>query len=217
MQAGEIYEETRARLTAFVRELHDDDLARPVPTCPGWSVRDVVAHLAGLAADLAAGRTEGMATAEWTARHVAERTGRSLDELLDEWAEHAPALGRLLAEMTRVVPPVLDLVTHEDDIRAALGATPVLDSVGFDYALQAYVLGLDHRLRKHHLPALRIRAGDEVWEVGDGEPAATWDTTPYDLFRTLAGRRPETQVRADQWDGDPSPYVPVLSTFGALP
>jgi len=217
MQADEIYEDTRVRLTAFVRQLGDDDLARPVPACPGWSVRDIVAHLAGLAADLPAGRTEGMATPEWTARQLEERVGRSLDELLDEWAEHAPALGRLLAEMTRVVPPVVDIVTHEDDIRAALGAPTALDSVGFDYALQAYVMALDYRLRKKQLPALRVRAGDEEWEVGEGEPTITLTTTPYDLFRTLSGRRSEAQVRADDWDGDPAPYIPVLSTFGALP
>ncbi|HVF76616.1 MAG TPA: maleylpyruvate isomerase family mycothiol-dependent enzyme [Acidimicrobiales bacterium] len=211
MQPDEIYEDTRARLTAFVRQLGDDDLARPVAACPGWTVRDVVAHLTGVAVDITAGRTEGLATSESTARQVAERAGRSLDELLDEWAEHAPALGRLVRETPRMARAVVDLVTHEYDI-----CGPV-ESVGFDYSLQAYVTGLDYRLRKHSLPPLRVRAGDEEWELGGGDPATTMATSPTELFRALAGRRSVAQVRAFDWDGDASPYVPVMSTFGPLP
>jgi len=33
--------------------------------CPTWSIKDVYAHLAGIASDILAGNTEGAATEAW--------------------------------------------------------------------------------------------------------------------------------------------------------
>ena len=43
------YAAVRARVTVLVLE---GDPEMPVPACPGWRVRDVVGHLAGLCEDL---------------------------------------------------------------------------------------------------------------------------------------------------------------------
>lgn len=217
MQPSEVYADTRQRVVALVRDLDDERAARPTPACPGWTVRDVVAHVAGVAADVAADRLDGAPGPEWTARHVTERAGRSTAELLVEWEEHGPAVEAFVAAKTGIVPFVMDVVTHEQDIRAALGEPAALGSVGFDYGLQGFVLALDYRLKKQGLPALCLRAGDEEWTVGEGDPGATVTTTPLELFRALSGRRSAAQVRAYQWDGDPEPYLPVLSPFGPLP
>lgn len=217
MQPDEIYADTRRRVVALAVGLDDDRTGLPVPACPGWTVRDVVAHLAGVAADVAADRLDGAPRAEWTARQVDERAGRSIAELVAEWDTHAPAIEAVVAEHTGMVPLVVDIATHEQDIRGALGEPPVLDSVGFDYGLQGYVLGLDHRLKKKGLPALGLVAGDEEWTVGEGEPAATVATTPLDLFRALSGRRSAEQIRAYRWDGDPEPFIPAFAAFGSLP
>jgi len=41
------YGAEKALLTALVRELDEGGLAKTVPACPDWSVRDLLAHLVG--------------------------------------------------------------------------------------------------------------------------------------------------------------------------
>lgn len=197
MQPDRIYAESKARIVELVR---DADLSLPVPACPGWTVHGVVAHLASVATAV----VEGAPPAEGTEDAVAARAGRSLDELLAEWDAQAPAVEKAVLEM-RVPRPVVDIQTHEHDIRDAIGAPPA----DFDFSLQLYVLGLDLRLRKGDLPALRIVAEDDTWEVGEGEPTTTVTSTRYGIFRALAGR-PGPEL---QWDGDSAPFLPVLNTF----
>ena len=43
-----LYQDTRERILAVVGP---DDWSTAVPACPGWSVRDVVAHLTAIAED----------------------------------------------------------------------------------------------------------------------------------------------------------------------
>ena len=55
---GARYEEARQRIVEVIREATSSDdaaAARPVPACPGWRVRDVLAHLCGNCTDIAAG------------------------------------------------------------------------------------------------------------------------------------------------------------------
>src|SRR6266700_514355 len=49
------YAETQARLAELVRDLPSERLATTVPASPAWDVKDVVAHLTGLAGDVLAG------------------------------------------------------------------------------------------------------------------------------------------------------------------
>src|SRR5436309_13706636 len=46
-----VYDETRQRISAVVSSLDDTALSRAAPATPGWTIRDLVAHLTG---DLAA-------------------------------------------------------------------------------------------------------------------------------------------------------------------
>lgn len=76
-----------------------DAIARKVPACPEWTIKDVIAHLAGLAADWRAGNLAGYSGDASTARQVAERRDRSIDDLLAEWAD------QLSGPRFRIVPP----------------------------------------------------------------------------------------------------------------
>jgi 2-polyprenyl-6-methoxyphenol hydroxylase-like FAD-dependent oxidoreductase len=66
-------------------------------------------------------------------------------------------------------------------------------------------------------PALRLRAGGRDWVEGAGPPAAVLEAAPFELFRALSGRRSAGQVRALAWDGDPEPYLDVLSPYPMPP
>jgi hypothetical protein len=52
---------------------------------------------------------------------------------------------------------------------------------------------------------------------GFGSPAVAVAADPFELFRALSGRRSLAQVRALAWDGNPEPYLAVLSPYPMPP
>lgn len=210
---GSLYADARERVASFVVLLSAEELQTAVPACPGWSVRDLLSHLAGVAADFRAGNLEGAATEPWTARQVTERAGRGPDELLGEWNEAAPEVQTLLDQSPRVAPALIDVVTHEHDMRSALDRPGARDSSGVDFALQRLVGGIDRSLKAAGAPGLRLVAGKDEFVVGEGEPSATVYVDGYELFRALIGRRSENQIRSYRWQGDADPYVASFSVF----
>jgi uncharacterized protein (TIGR03083 family) len=186
-----------------------------VPACPGWTVRDVVAHLAGLAEDVVAGNTERYAEPDWTAEQVTRRAG-PIAGLLADWQGLAPALrraplpaaGRGLRSLGRLL--FVDTSVHEHDLRGALGQP--------DPADEAVVLGLHSSvellgrvLRRPQeagtVPALRVTAGGESWVLGEAADPVSVDGDAFDLWRGLTGRRSRQQVSELRWSGDATPFL----------
>src|SRR5436305_1642837 len=90
---GACYEQTRQRIVDVVRRATSIDetaASRPVPACPGWRVRDVLAHLCGNCTDIAAGNIADAGTDAWTAAQVDARREVPLAELLAESDEAGP-------------------------------------------------------------------------------------------------------------------------------
>jgi hypothetical protein len=69
-EVGAAYAGCRARITDLVGGLDEERASTMVPTCPDWSVHDVVAHLSGGVEDAMTGRLEGLGTDRWTAAQV---------------------------------------------------------------------------------------------------------------------------------------------------
>jgi uncharacterized protein (TIGR03083 family) len=215
---GSTYAEGRGRILELVADLSPEAGAAPVPTCPDWSVHDVVAHLAGSCADVLAGRTDGIATAAWADAQVAERRGRPMAALVEEWTG---AASRLEAAADRFPPPlgvvwILDLTTHEHDIRTALGRPGARHARGVDIGLgllvgQAFHGGLCAR----SLGPLAVRTPGRSWIVGvdaaeaaaRGPVDASVEASAFELFRGLTGRRSRDQLAALAWSVDPEPYL----------
>src|SRR5436305_11219631 len=97
MEPAQIYGGTARRLSGLLDGLDDSQWSTPVAATPSSTVRDLVAHLAGLTADVQTGQLEGAGTDEWTARQVGEREGRSGADVLAEWRAGAPKIEVLLA------------------------------------------------------------------------------------------------------------------------
>jgi uncharacterized protein (TIGR03083 family) len=115
---GAVYREARGRLGPLVNEL-PDATAISVPACPAWSVHDVVAHLVAVVEDVMAGRLTGIPSEEDTAAQVGRRSGRSVTDIVAEWDELAPPFETFLSA-TPVWPAAMDVLSHEQDIRAAI-------------------------------------------------------------------------------------------------
>jgi uncharacterized protein (TIGR03083 family) len=226
----------------MVRELDDNDAITAVPACPRWTVRDVIAHLAGTCADILSGNIEGVTTQAWADAQVGERRHRPMAPLLEEWSRVAPPLEAAAERFPAPLPTlwVLDLTAHEHDVRGALGLPGARDTRALHMAVDFLVRkGLHPGLQGRGLGPLRVETADMSWIVGgehdaacvdDGHgdaasfrlsisaaqpPLGTLRVGIYDLFRALTGRRSTHQISTFGWTTDPAPFVPAFQ-FGTF-
>jgi uncharacterized protein (TIGR03083 family) len=212
------YTTAHARIAALVGDLTDEQVTTPVPSTPGWTVHDVLAHLAAVPTDGMAGRLTGLPTDEFTAGQIAERRDRSIVELLDEWRPNVEPMCE--GARAGLVPPHLavDALTHEQDIRGALGLPAVLSPQELRFCTNLFASGCGYAVKTAGLPALAIEATDTDFATvaGEGDQANGVQAAEFELFRALAGRRSRTQVAGLQWSGDPAPYLDAFCIFGPL-
>ena len=213
---GEAYAEARARVVELMTTLGDDELTADVPACPGWQARDVLAHVTGICADTLAGRIEGAGSDEYTSRQIDERKGRSVEEIVAEWNEQAPAFEQMLDSIHPAIAGgiVGDLFTHEQDARGAVGRPGIREGAAFEVSLDSQVRFFGRRIKESKLPTLEVKAGDRSWVAGKEDVSGTIEADGYELVRALTGRRTHDQVRRFAWSVSPDPYLPVFSMYG---
>lgn len=209
-----IYRATRGRLADLFAGLGDEQLRTRVPATPDWTVHEVLAHVVGGAADLAAERLDGAPGDEWTARHVAERRSRPVPRLLDEWDTVAPAVESSLVGQEFTGPNLAaDLICHEADVHEALG----LGRVAREHWQRPFLVRLMALLglRLKDGPALVVR--DETgreWRCGAGDPVTTLNADGYELLRAMFSRRSRRQITA--WDWSSTPAEAMIAGFGVF-
>src|SRR3954447_14031758 len=190
-QPDPVHSEEYAALRQRVRDLLSGvgpaTLEAVAPATPKWRTRDVLAHMVGVVDDASNQRLDGVTTEPWTQAQVDARAGATVDDMLDEWDRIAPGFEAVLTQMpARITGQVLfDAVTHEHDIRNAVGAPGARDvpaiGMAFDWIAWGRSMG--------GAPKLRFDVGDAVVESGGGEVVATVSTTRFELVRAIAGRR----------------------------
>ncbi|MDQ3384475.1 MAG: ClbS/DfsB family four-helix bundle protein, partial [Actinomycetota bacterium] len=82
-QSIEAYRGVQQRMTDLLDRMEPSQADLVVPATPDWRVRDLLAHVVGVTADVAAGRLDGAGSDPWTAVQVEQRQGRSIEELLE--------------------------------------------------------------------------------------------------------------------------------------
>jgi uncharacterized protein (TIGR03083 family) len=203
-----LYRDTRERLTSLVSGLDGPALATPVPACPGWEVADVVAHLAAIVEDALAGRLTGPPSEAETAVQVARYKGRPMSRTLAGWTAGAPRFEEVISAFD-IPPAVIDVASHEQDIRSALGLPGARDNE----AIRQMAGWLLERLRTP-VPVC-VTVEDAQFRAGpDGDPVLGLRTTRFDAFRWRMGRRSRGQLAALDWSGDPAPVLDHLVVFG---
>jgi uncharacterized protein (TIGR03083 family) len=213
-----LYRQTRERLASLISVLPGGELTASVPACPGWTVRDVIAHLTATAQDAVAGRLTGPPDDMYTAGQVARLADVPVPELLARWAAAAPEFEQIIATFL-VLPAVVDIASHEQDIRGAVGRPGARGSAAIVACTAELLSGLD-------VPVpLRVLTEDGEYRVGPaaGDPAAygasgppglTLATSRFEAFRWRMGRRSRSQLAAMNWAGDPAPVLDHLTVFG---
>lgn len=208
-----LYRDIRGRVTALVTGVPAEALDQVTPATPMWRVRDVVAHLAGATADMVAGNLDGVASDAWTQAQVDARLDTPIDEVLAEWARCSEAVEPAIATLPPLMRAMLltDAVSHEHDLRGALGLPGERESDAVAYAFHGVSRGIG--AQRGDAGALRIvhEAGESL--VGEGEATATVRTTRFEVVRAGVGRRSLGQIAAWDWVGEADPASVVLGRF----
>lgn len=207
----DMYLESMRAIRSIVNEGNQDTL---VPSCPEWTVKDVIAHQLGVFVDMATGNTESGGTPEWTAKQVARYKDLSLNELWDAWDMAISEAGDEAADVMRTTVP--DLIVHEYDIRGAIGNTGNRDNAYLVEAVRNFMEFQHEAINDAGLPAVHIITAGGSAVSGNGEPGIELRASAYEAMRMLFGRRSEDQVRAMNWSADPGPWLNVLPLMPLL-
>ena len=234
-EIADIYEQLRNDISELAAALGPEDLDKDVPATPGWSIRDIVAHLTAdatctIAGDFpreffeAFGESAAVAMVnDWTSRQLEERQGRSLEDLLQEWKSSSVDLTAMMrgekpwpegsvSFADRVL--LTDAAVHQQDIFGALGIERAREAVPIKIGLSGYIATMGWRLTAANIPPLRFDVGEKSYATGEGDVAATVHASRFELFRAMSGRRSPEQIRAYEWDGDAEPYIPYFYPYG---
>ena len=197
-----------AALSQLIRSLDGQQLRTPT-RCDGWAVGDVAAHVVGIVIDISEGRLDGQGTPDVTQRQAAERAGRTARQLADELDAASPTLLAILGSLPEdtwdgpsltderytlgfaVEAIWFDAYLHADDIRAALGLTPVRGP-GL-YCAVHHVAG--YLGSRGWGPATLALDGIPSIDVAGGGEPITGDAHEFVLAAT--GRRDPTQLGLD--------------------
>ncbi len=207
------YSRTRARIVTLVMA-PASDLQRKVPACPAWTAKDLLSHVVGMPAAIAAGRLPGASLDDWLAGLVAERTTQPVPDLLAEWTALDAALPGLLGGGAALL--FVDLAVHEHDLRAAL---EVPDHAALEVAemLPRTLDGLAALLREAGLGAIGVVTPDGSWRSHDAAVGWSLRVDAWEAVRALSSRRTADEVLALPAEGDAAPYLPVLDAHQPLP
>jgi uncharacterized protein (TIGR03083 family) len=123
----------RAALLPILHRTPERAFDRPT-ACPGWSVRDVLAHCAAALSRVATGNLHAFTPAH-NEVDVAERRGWPLADVLSELSAGYQEAGEAIAEAGGELDAIaLGEWLHGGDVRAALGEPLAYASDGFDDA-----------------------------------------------------------------------------------
>ncbi|GHH69160.1 hypothetical protein GCM10018793_01190 [Streptomyces sulfonofaciens] len=187
---GRLLRIERDALLPLLRSRAEADLAART-ACPGWTVRDVLAHCGAVLVRVVEGRTgKGAFSPEANERDVAERADWPLERVLDELERGMTDAGPAIAE----AGGPLDLVAlgewvHAGDVRDALGEAGAYAGEGLPCAL---ALLARYSREREHLPLhADLDDQDEPLFLGTANgdaPPARYIGDAATLVRLYAGR-----------------------------
>jgi hypothetical protein len=185
-----------------------------IPATPAWNLRQLIAHLAGVAVDVSNGRVDEYAQPPWTARQVSSRIASSRQELVEEWRGAWPELCAILSDPVShgldpsfSVLPLVDVIAHEHDLRESVGVFGFSDPSVWSLVerRRLEVLTVQCGSYDQNLE-VRTPQGDH-WVIGGPQKRSTVSADRYELWRSLEGRRSRDAVRQFDWTNGPGLFL----------
>jgi uncharacterized protein (TIGR03083 family) len=208
-----IYGDIRQGLLSLAPQLTANDWATLAPATPEWTVKDLYAHLAGVAADVLGGNAVVPGTDEWTAKQVGDRADYSPEQVCAQWAETGPELETMMNKLGSALSSmVIDVWHHDQDARNAIGHHANRTGDGLRLALRTGN-AIGPKVEEARLPTLGLSTEGYDRVFGSGEPEVVVSGDPYEMARAFMGRRSIEQIRGFAWEGDPEPYLPLFAFF----
>ena len=146
----------------------------------------MAAHIVGVPEDVLAGRMEGVASDAWTQAQVELYGHLTLKELADLFEASAPQIDAIIHNIPQPIVSqfVMDSVTHEQDMRSALGVPGGRDSKAVEVGVGFFL---------------------NLIEVSDPplfNVLTSTSASPWDVLRSLTGRRTVEQMNSLGLDGE---------------
>ncbi|MEU3842006.1 maleylpyruvate isomerase family mycothiol-dependent enzyme [Streptomyces sp. NPDC028635] len=188
---GRLLTAEREVLIPLLRSRPDADFALPAAACPGWSVRDVLAHCSAALTRVVEGRFEpDVFSPEANDRDIAERAEWTNTQVLDELERGMTLAGPLIAAAGGKLDGLaLGEWVHAGDVRDAFGEPGAYGGPGLPYALALLVRRTQER---EHLPLhADLDDVDEPVRLGaivPERPPARYIGDAATLVRLYAGR-----------------------------
>jgi len=200
------YRSLCTRVDDLLTDVDAERARQMVPATPEWRIHDLMSHFAGVAHDVALGNIDRAGSDPWTAAQIASRRHLAFADVVAEWRERSIELESMMPDIPefRRGQLVFDAVTHEHDLRGALGRPGARETDAMDIGW-AWATAIVGQMRDGYAAgALRIRADGAELVVGAGEVTATVTAPRFELFRAMTGRRCAEQVKAFTWGGEPA-------------
>ena len=204
-----LYRQSQGRILSLV---NNGNVDTPVEACPGWSVRDTLAHLLGVLTDLSKGKIADSAQEGWADTHIARAGDRSVSDLNAEWHLRANTTPAVFQEYGAVLHA--DCLTHEFDIKQAIGNRQGRDLQAVRSVALFYLGAIDQAWRSDVIPPLRIVTESKSLDVGGDNPQVSVEMSWWEIGRVVSGRRSVSQVKSLTWSNDPTPWLDHLFVFG---
>ncbi|MGW7098695.1 maleylpyruvate isomerase family mycothiol-dependent enzyme [Streptomyces sp. NPDC054838] len=159
--------------------------------CPGWTVRDVLAHCAAALVRIVEGRLEeGVFLPAANAADVAERADRPVARILDELERGLTEAGPAIAAGDGTLDAVaLGEWIHAGDVREALGEPGAYGGAALELSLPLLRTASRKRATPRLLADIAGQHGALVLgNAVDGRPAARFRGDAPTLIRLYSGR-----------------------------
>ena len=194
------YQQLRERVIELLAITRDEDANKTVPACPKWTVQNLVCHIIGVPEDILEGRMKGVTTDPWTQAQVDRYKSDLIAQLREILINQKSKFDVVLPNIPSPVNSqfVMDAVTHEHDLREALGKPGAQDSLAVKVAYAS--LASNSMYPKELVDKLRASKATE-----------------FQLMRAMTGRISVEQMNELNLPGDEIANLTVGSPFKAPP
>jgi hypothetical protein len=171
--------------------------------------------MSGVQELLCAGEHPTGDTQAWIDSIVAARRGVPVGELLDRWASCEAGTSALIDGGVQVL--IVDVVSHEHDIRNAVGLPGARQVPEVPAAVEVMLAALSGLIDEAGVGALAVDTGRARWTSHDAPIGCTLQVDAWEALRIIVSRRTDEEMRALPVTGDIEPYIRLLDARSPLP